>query len=387
MKRRSFVNITAACMSGILACSNEDDAGKSAGIPENKDVPGMAKNIHDSILVLDSHNDVQSEYVDHGLDLGQRIEERQVDLVKMDEGGLDAQFFIVWTPQGELTDEDFAEAYDSAIRYFNAIRTMCLETNADRIELALSPDDIMRIWKSGKKAAMIGVENGYPIGLDIGRVQEFFNLGAQYMTITHMGFNQLGDSSDPRKDIPARKHGGLTDFGKKVVREMNRLGMMVDISHVSRDTFYDTVFTSEAPVIASHSGCRALCDVPRNLDDYQLRAVRDSSGVVQLVAYNGYVRLPKEEANLGYFVDHIDHAVDVIGINHVGIGADFDGGGGFEGFQDASECMNVTVELVRRGYSHRDIEKIWGGNLLRVWRDVDRKSGRVKQANLGDTET
>ena len=370
MKRRDFIESAAAAglTSTLFGCSSDN------GTPSlNSDTEaGTAQEIHTGILTLDTHNDIQYEFIEQGLDLGSRIEKRQVDLIKMQEGGLDAVFFAVWTAQKELTKKNYDEAYKNALSYFDSIHSMCEKANPDLIGLALSPDDVVRIVKSGKKAAMIGVENGFPIGEDIARFQEFYDLGARYIMITHMGYNQLGDSSDPHQDVPARKHGGLTDFGKDVISEMNRLGMMIDVSHVSRDTFYDIVFLSDAPVIASHSGCRALCNVPRNLDDYQLRALKDINGVAQMVAYNGYVKLPKEEADLKAFVDHIDHAVNLLGIGHVGIGADFDGGGGLPGFEDASKCLNVTTELVRRGYSRDDIEKIWGGNLLRVWREVEK---------------
>ncbi len=383
MKRREFIESAAAAgLTGTLfGCSSDNGAQTPGDEAENKSDDVTALEIHTGILTLDTHNDIQYEFIEQGLDLGSRIEKRQVDLIKMQEGGLDAVFFVVWTAQKELTEKNYAEAYKNALSYFDAIHLMCEKVNPELIELALSPDDVVRIVKSGKKAAMIAVENGFPLGMKIERVREFYDLGARYMSVTHMGYNQLGDSSDPRKDVPARKYGGLTDFGKEVVAEMNRLGMMADVSHVSRDTFYDIVFLSNAPVIASHSGCRALCDVPRNLDDYQLRAIKEKGGVAQMVAYNGYVKLPKEEADLKAFVDHIDHAVNLLGIGHVGIGADFDGGGGMPGFEDASECLNVTTELVRRGYSRDDIEKIWGGNLLCVWREVEKAAAITGGSN------
>jgi membrane dipeptidase len=259
---------------------------------------------------------------------------------------------------------------------------MCEELNSDMIELALSPDDVYRIAGKGKLVAMIGVENGYPLGMDITRVKEFYDLGARYITLTHMGYNQLGDSSNASKGIPAQKYGGLTDFGRQVVQEMNRLGMMVDISHVSPGSFYDTLSVTKAPVIASHSGCRALCDVPRNLDDSQLDALRENGGVIQIVSVGGFIRKNRKEANLGYFVDHIDHAVNRMGIDHVGIGSDFDGGGGIPGFNDATECVNVTIELVGRGYSREDIEKIWGRNLLRVWKEVEQAGAQIRKEKV-----
>jgi membrane dipeptidase len=274
---------------------------------------------------------------------------------------------------------------------------------------------------------MTGVENGYPVGEDLANVKAFYDRGARYISLTHSGHNQIGDSSSDRN--PPR-HGGLSAFGRQVVAEMNRLGMMVDVSHSAASTFWDVIKITKAPIIASHSGCKAVNDVDRNLDDEQLKAIANNGGVVQIVALGSYLKADSPEraeairklreeigmpsggrgrqggppaqpltpeaqaeaqkrraaymermkeidakfppATLKDFADHLDHAVKVAGVDHVGIGTDFDGGGGILGFNDASEAPNVTEELVRRGYSEKDIAKIWGGNLLRVWRDVQK---------------
>ena len=376
MKRRIFFGCsTAAGIAGFAACSKDDEmAGNTSARSENDDPIDDADSFHRSILTLDTHDDIQRQFIESGLDLGSETEGRQVDLVKMEKGGLDAQFFVVYTHQKIPSDETYEEAYRTALRYFDGIRHMCSERNPDKFELALSPDDVQKIVAGGKKAAIIGVENGFPIGEDINRVEEFHSLGARYITLTHMGYNQLGDSGNENSEVPARKHGGLTGLGREVVGEMNRLGIMVDLSHVARDTFYDALILTKAPVICTHSGCRALCDTARNLDDYQLRALTDNGGLICLVAYKGYVKDPSDEATLSDYIDHIDHAVAVAGIDHVGIGADFDGGGGLPDFMDASDCINVTRELVKRGYSRTDIEKIWSGNVLRVWREVENKA-------------
>jgi len=338
-----------------------------------------ARKIHEDILTIDTHVDFEPTLATPEHDPGTRLDEYKVDLVKMKEGGLDAAFFAVWVPQAELTGENYRKAYEQAMDKFNAVFRMCAAYNSDLVELARSPGDVVRISRSGKRAVIIGMENGFPIGMDLSLLGYFHDLGACYVTITHMGYNQLGDSSDPRKEIPAGKYGGLSEFGKEVIREMNRLGMMVDVSHVSRETFYDILGISKAPVIASHSGCRALCDVPRNLDDEQLLALGRNGGTIQIVGYGGYLKKPGNEATIEDFVDHIDHAVELVGVDHVGIGSDFDGGGGIPGFNDPSECANVTAELLKRGYSRRDIEKIWGGNLLRVWREVLEVSHRLRR--------
>lgn len=376
MKRRIFFgSATAFGVAGIAACSKEGDtAREDEKLSAEEDTIEDVDSFHKSILTLDTHDDIQGQFIEAGLDLGSKTEGRQVDWVKMERGGLDAQFFVVYTHQKLPSAETYEEAYRTAHKYFDGIRSMCSESNPDKFELALSPADVKRIAATGKKAAIIGVENGFPIGEDISRVEEFHRLGAQYITLTHMGYNQLGDSGNENPEVPARKHGGLTELGREVVSEMNRLGIMIDLSHVARDTFYDALILSNAPTICSHSGCRALCDTTRNIDDYQLRALADTGGVICLVAYKGYVKHPSDEATLSDYIDHIDHAVAVAGIDHVGIGADFDGGGGLPGFMDASESINLTQELVKRGYSKTDIEKIWSGNVLRVWREVQKKA-------------
>lgn len=334
----------------------------------------QARDIHKHIISIDTHVDFEADLATPARNPGVRLENQKVDLVKMEEGGLDAVFFAVWTPQETLTEENYKKSYDLALDKFDAIFRMVAAYNTDKVALAINPDDIARNKKEGKRSALIGVENGFAIGTDLANLRYFYDLGARYVTITHMGVNQLGDSSDPRKEIPAGAYGGLSPFGKEVIAEMNRLGMMIDVSHCSRETFYDILSVSNAPVIASHSGCRALCDVPRNLDDGQLKALAAKGGTVQIVGYAGYLKKPDKDATVKDLVDHIDSAVKLIGVDHVGIGSDFDGGGGVPGYNDPSDCAGLTAELLKRGYSEDDIAKIWGGNLLRVWREVEKKA-------------
>lgn len=367
-----MLKIAAMFAFSLFACG----AAFTAAAAEFKPIDGAllkrAKKLHESMITIDTHVDFEATLATPSCNPGTRLEKQKVDLVKMEEGGLDAVFFAVWTPQTALNEKNYQEAFDIAMGKFNAVLRMCAVYNADKVALALSPEDIGRNKKAGLKSALIGVENGFPIGTDMANLRYFHDLGARYVTITHMGFNQLGDSSDKRKDIPAGAYGGLSDFGKDVIREMNRLGMMVDVSHCSRETFYEILDVSSAPIVATHSGCRALCDVPRNLDDDQLRALAAKGGTVQIVGYAGYLRKPSEDATVDDIIAHIDYAVELIGIDHVGIGSDFDGGGGVPGFNDPSECMNITAKLIKRGYSDSDIAKIWGGNLLRVWREADK---------------
>jgi membrane dipeptidase len=372
--------------------------------PSVDDPEARARAIHESAITIDTHDDISSNFATIDSDPGQR-EGRQVTLPKMREGGLDMAFFIVYVGQTERTPENYAKAKAEAIRKFEAIHRLTDEMYPDEIGLALTADDVERLHAEGKLAAAIGIENGYSIGRDLSLMEEYHARGARYFGLTHIGHNDLADSSIPRENLgdAEEEHGGVSEFGAQAIAEANRLGMMVDVSHA----------------IASHSAVRELADSPRNLTDEELMALRDNGGVIQVVAFDGYVMIPSAEkqaalrelranapfeswakatpeqrdayrearaklndehprATVADFVDHIDYAVQLIGIDHVGISSDFDGGGGLTGWSDASETFNVTLELVKRGYSEEDIRKMWGGNLLRVWRDVEKTAAEIQ---------
>ncbi|MGD2215260.1 MAG: dipeptidase [Gemmatimonadales bacterium] len=390
----------------LIACS---------GAMSEDELVATARAIHESVIAIDTHDDIPSNFASEEVDPGVKGD-RQVDLPKMREGGLDAAFFVVYVGQGERTPEAYEEAKAAAMTKFDAIHRMTDEMYPDQIELAYSADDVERIDGAGKLVACIGIENGYAIGRDLGLLEEYHRLGARYLGLTHNGHNDICDSANPSSRLgdEEEEHGGASEFGARVIEEVNRLGIMVDVSHASRQCMLDAARLSRAPIIASHSSARALADVARNLDDEQLLALAENGGVAQLVAVGSFVKEAppeKQEAidslrqemgvtsfeswraltdeeraryraamqqieqrwptTVADFVDHIDHAVQLIGIDHVGISSDFDGGGGVQGWRDASETFNVTVELVRRGYSEEEIRKLWGGNLLRVWREVE----------------
>lgn len=394
--------------------------------PESTSIDGdRARQIHNRVLSLDTHVDIPFEFASDSVDPGMRGRYR-VDLPKMEEGGLDAVFWIVYVRQTKARDDSAnVAAYKAAMVKFDAIHRATQSMYPDRIELAHTANDAERIHAAGKKVAAIGIENGFVIGRDLSLIDRYHELGARYITLAHGGHNDICDSSTPRAwDETAAEHGGVSPFGEQVIARMNRVGIMVDVSHISKQSMLDAVRLSKAPVIASHSSARALADHPRNLDDEQLLALRDDGGVVQIVAFNGYVKVdlaekgaavaglkkafaidkahPLDElsaddkarydarletiesawpaANVIDFVDHIDYTVQLIGIDHVGISSDFDGGGGINGWQNASETLNVTTELVRRGYTEDEIRKLWGGNLLRVWRATERVAAALQAA-------
>jgi membrane dipeptidase len=393
--------------------------------PVQEDPLARARAIHGRVLTLDTHVDIPFEFASDSVDPGVRGAFR-VDLPKMAEGGLDGVFWIVYVRQTKARDDSaFAAAKAAAMIKFDAIHRAAEQMYPHQVELAYSAADVVRIHGAGKRVAVIGIENGFVIGADLCLVDRYHQLGARYITLAHGGHNDICDSATPRDwDQSSAEHGGVSPFGEQVIARMNRVGIMVDVSHISKQSMLDAVRLSRAPVIASHSGVRALADHPRNLDDEQLLALRDSGGVLQAVAFDGYVKVvPPEKsaalralreshgigaerkvdsldvveradydarlatidnawppANLSDFVDHIDYAVDLIGIDHVGISSDFDGGGGIEGWWDASETLNVTVELVRRGYTEEQIRKLWGGNLLRVWRQTERVAAQLQAA-------
>ncbi len=384
-----------------------------------------ARAIHDRVIALDTHVDINPANFTADTNYTQRLR-TQVDLVKMEEGGLDAVFLIVYVGQSnDFTSAGYERAMASAMAKFHAIHRLAEQIAPHRIEIAYTAADVRRIAASGKKVALIGIENGYPLGENIANVKKFYDLGGRYLSLAHNGHSQLSDSNTGERD-GQWKWSGLSPLGKQVLAELNRLGVMVDISHPSKAAMLQTVVLSKAPIIASHSAVRALCDHSRNLDDEQLQALKRNGGVMQTVAFASYVKcgpqsperqqalaqlrsefgLPAtgpggggggaalaperreafqrrmEELNQRYpappratvqdFVNHIDYAVKLIGIDHVGISSDFDGGGGVEGWSNASETFNVTLELVRRGYTEEQIAKLWSGNLLRVMAEVER---------------
>ena len=365
-----------------------------------------AQLIHAKTLTLDTHVDINVKNFTDSLNYSMDTD-TQVNIPKMVRGGLDLTWFIVYTGQGELTKEGYKKAADNAQAKFDAIHRLVKEYAPNKIGLAVSSKDVDSLRKIGKKVAMIGVENAYPLGEDLNEVKRYYDLGARYMSLAHNGHNQFSDSNTGEFDNTA-KHNGISELGKKVIDSMNYYGIMVDISHPSKEAIRQTIAHSKAPVIASHSGARALSDHPRNLDDEQLQWVKESGGVVQTVALTLFVNKEKHEkyreelknlenpedesalealkkehppVDVADFVDQIDYIKNKIGIDHVGISSDFDGGGGIEGWADASETFNVTLELVRRGYSEEEIAKIWGGNLLRVLEETAKVASELQKVD------
>lgn len=403
--------VTAAAAALLAGCGAQNAGG---GEETEAEFLARAAEIHDRVLTLDTHVDTGRGFGTPALDPGGPTD-AQVDLPKMREGGLDAAFFIVYVGQGELTEEGYAEAHAEAENKYEGIRLM-LENHPDQISLAVTADEVEEIAATGRRVALIGMENSYPLGPSIEDVPMWAERGVRYMSITHFGNNQFGTSSNPNLtagDDPVDR--GLTDLGRALVAELNDYGIMIDVSHVGKETGLEAIRMSRAPVMGSHSGVQGVYAHPRNFDDEQLRAIRDNGGVAQMVAFRGYVRAMDEglaaarnelmvelgldtaegrasasaetfteartrmaelqsqypDVTISDFVDHIDHAVAVAGIDHVGIASDFDGGGGVGGWDDATTTPAVTAELLRRGYSEEDIAKIWGLNVLRVMRAVE----------------
>ena len=443
--RRSQLFIAGA--SAIVATSV---AQGQAGPPE---IVARARAIHERVITLDTHNDISPANFTTERNYTQRLD-NQVNLPKMVEGGLDVSFMIVYVGQAQdFTPEGYKKAYDEAIAKFDAIHRLTETIAPDKIGLALTPADVRRIAASGRKVAMIGIENAYPLGEDLKNIKAFYDRGGRYLSLAHNGHSQWSDSNNGEAS-GTWKWNGLSPLGRQAIAEMNRVGMMIDISHPSKLSSMQTFELSKAPVIASHSGVRALCNHSRNMDDEQLQALKKNGGVIQVVAFATYVKcdpppperapalqklytdfgisvpagrgggaggggggarggggggrggrggnalqaaidsLPPDRridfnrrmaqidsafpaparATVADFVNHIDYAVKLIGIDHVGISSDFDGGGGVTGWGDASETFNVTLELVKRGYTEAEIGKIWSGNLLRVMEEVQRRA-------------
>ncbi len=399
-----------------------------------------ARKIHESVITIDTHDDINVKNFTDSINYTRRLE-TQVNLPKMKDGGLDVAWFIVYTGQDSLNPVAYAKAKENALSKFEAIHRLCEEIAPDQIELALTSADVRNIVAKGKKVAMIGVENAYPIGEDLGDIEKYHEMGARYMSLAHNGHSQFSDSNTGEADNKWL-HNGLSESGKAAVIEMNRLGIMIDVSHPSKEAMEQMIALSKAPIIASHSSARTLCDHSRNLDDDQLLLMKENGGVVQTVAFGAYLDTKKNDARAAYmkdiykkvadsigvawyemkdffaltemqqaefienipkvramaeqlvagipdappavnvadFVDHIDYMVEVMGIDHVGISSDFDGGGGIEGWNDASETFNVTLELVKRGYTESEIAQLWGGNLLRVLDEVQAVAQKMQKS-------
>lgn len=324
-----------------------------------------AKSLHRRIITLDSHCDTPM-FFDQGIDFATRDKKILVDLHKMSEGRLDATIMVAYLKQLERTDEALLAATAKADRLLNEIEEMVAK-NCTAVDIAYTPADLPRLKAAGKKAVMLGIENGYAIGRDITNVERFRNRGVVYMTLCHNGNNDICGSARYNEEGL-----GVSTFGEQVIKEMNRVGMMVDISHAGEKSFYDALEISRMPIVASHSSARALCDHARNLTDNQLKALAARGGVVQVCLYSGFLR-KEGEASIMDAIEHLNHIVNVTGIEHVGIGTDFDGDGGITGCASASELINFTRRLLLERYSEESIRLIWGGNFLRVMEEVQRK--------------
>ena len=323
-----------------------------------------AKQLHNRILTLDSHCDTPM-FFDQDINFASRDPKILVDLHKMTEGRLDATIMVAYLEQQGLTDEDLLAATAKADRILNEIEAMVAKSK-NHVNIAYTPADLYRLKAEGKKAIMLGIENGYAIGKDIANVERFRKRGVVYLTLCHNGNNQLcGSCRDNNENL------GVNAFGEQVIHEMNRVGMIVDISHSGIQTFYDALDISTKPIVASHSSSRALCNHPRNLTDEQMKALAQKGGVAQVTLYNGFLK-EEGKATIQDAIAHLNHMVDIMGIEHVGIGTDFDGDGGIIGCASASELINFTRCLLKERYSEEDIRRIWGGNFLRVMEEVQK---------------
>ena len=448
---RSLKLVTAITVfAAFLTACSEDAAPTQSSAPAAEPVASVAVEteqqlveralgIHERVITLDTHADINTSNftpeVNYTSDL-----DTQVNLPKMEQGGLDVAWFIVYTSQSTLDAEGYAAAYANAIDKFDAIHRLAEDIAPELIEIAYTSDDVRRIIAQGKKVAMIGIENAYPIGLDMANIKDFQERGGRYMSLAHNGHSQFSDSNTGERDN-IWLHDGLSEIGREAVAEMNRWGIMIDVSHPSKEAIMQMLDLTRAPLVASHSSARAMSENSRNLDDEQLLRIKENGGVVQTVAFSSYlnadknalfsetrsnliaeiatdldfevlsfaeistlsetqrsiyrglmdqvnvIAAPRLEAEVNAiaapvdvvdFVNHIDYMVELIGLEHVGISSDFDGGGGISGWNDASETANVTVELVRRGYNEKQIGLLWSGNLLRVLDDVQRIAAEIQ---------
>ena len=327
--------------------------------------------LHQSLCTVDTHIDIPWPPGPDAFTDGPR----RVDIPKMRRGGLAAGCFAAYVPQGPRTPEGHAAAAERALAMLDAIAGL----DGPDARVCITADAVEAAKRDGIPAVIPCVENGYAMGEDLAFLARFREKGARYLTLTHNGHNALCDSSNPRKDLGDAEtlHGGLSALGREAIPELNRLGILVDISHISRGAAIQAAMLSKTPVLATHSCIRALCDVPRNADDLLLDALRDCRGMINITAVPSFLKrgAKADAVTVADYVDHLDYAVKRIGLGHVGISSDFDGGGGFSGWHDAGESANLTAELVRRGYDAAEIAQLWGGNFLRLLREAEAFAG------------
>ena len=324
-----------------------------------------AEEIHRKYLTVDTHND-SAMYFNHPGDK-YSVSKGQVSFPMMEQGGLDAAFFAIFLDQGPLRESSRDSVYQVAMEEIRMFREYVAK-RSDQAAFATSPEDLYKLKKQGKRAVVLALENGYGVGLDLAKVDSFYHAGCRYITLCHNYTNDLCDAS--RYENP-NGHGGLSEFGKEVVARMNELGMLVDASHASTSTLYDIIKLSKAPVFASHSSVRAIKDHPRNLTDQEIKDIAATGGVIQLATGRWCLtNAPKSETRIVHLADHIDHIKNLVGPEHIGLGTDFDGGGGMVDFQDCTKMKDLTVELLRRGYTEKELEMFWGGNFIRVWKQT-----------------
>lgn len=321
-----------------------------------------SREIHSRIVSVDSHCDTPMLFA-QGYEMYERSGTALVDMHKMCQGALDAVTMVAYLKQGARDEASLLKATEDADMLLQGIADRVMRCDG-HVALCASPAEVVAAKRAGKRVVMRGIENGYAIGKDLSNIQRYRDMGVVYITLCHNGDNDICDSARGKNE-----HGGLSDFGMEVVREMNRTGMLIDLSHAAESSFWQVLEYSSQPVVCSHSSCKALCNHPRNLTDEQLKAIASKGGVVQVTMYSGFLR-QEGEATLDDFIAHLEHAVKVAGIDHVGIGTDFDGDGAVIGCSDASQLLNVTRELLRRGYGEVELEKIWGANWLRVMHHV-----------------
>ena len=419
-KQIQKVSIFSLIILTVIGCTSSPNTNNAESETEEELIK-RALEIHDRVLTVDTHADTPLRMIEPGFDMAERHDPNEtgskVDYPRMKEGGLDAIFFATFVAQDIRDDDGNSRAKALCLQMIDSV-VSSTEKNSDIVGLALDPDDAYELEKAGKRAIYIGIENGYPIGSDVSNVELYYNKGVRYITLVHSSNNDIADSAT---DDDGPEHGGISELGAEVVKEMNRLGIMVDVSHGNDSVFYDAIALSKAPIIASHSNARSVTDHKRNMTDEMLELMAENGGVVQLTMLSVYLRdipenpkrdsafaalqasmkpvsemtqeersaarearneinkmYPNPSANVEHVVDHIDHIVKVAGIDHVGIGCDFDGGGGIDGIFDASEVMNITIELVRRGYTEEQIQKIWGGNIMRVFNEVQAVAEQIQ---------